>query len=135
MRRLTVVGCVLVFAGLLSTVQAQQAANPTGTWKWQQQGRGGQTQERTLKLKLDGQTLTGAVVVGQDNQEVAITEASFKDGTVSFKVSRPGRGGGQPRTDSYTGKLEGDTIKGKISTQRQGETVEIDWEAKRAAQA
>jgi hypothetical protein len=125
---------VLVFAGLLSTAQAQQALNPTGTWKWQQQGRGGQTQERTLKLKLDGDKLTGALV-GRDGQETAITEATFKDGTVTFKAARPGRGGGQPRTDTYTGKLEGNTIKGKIATQRQGETVEIDWEAKREAQA
>jgi hypothetical protein len=95
-----------------------------------QAGRGGQTREVVLKLKLEGDKLTGAIV-GQNNQETAISEGTFKDGTVTFKVARPGRDGAT-RTDSYTGKFEGaDTIKGKYSTQRGGETQEVDWEAKR----
>jgi hypothetical protein len=130
MRRVIAVTCVLVF-GLLNAVQAQDAANPTGTWKWSVAGRrGGQPREQTLKLKLEADKLTGTILTGGQNaQETPITDATFKDGTVTFKVTR--QFGDNQRTTTYTGKLEGDTIKGKYSTEIQGETREQDWEAKR----
>jgi hypothetical protein len=129
MKRKVAGGCVLVLAGFLGAAQAQHAANPTGTWKRTVQGRGGgQPREQVLKLKLDADKLTGALV-GRDGQETAITEATFKDGTVSFKVTR--RFNDNEFTTTYTGKLDGDTIKGKFSREIQGETRETDWEAKR----
>jgi hypothetical protein len=133
MRRKIAVGCVLVLAGFLGAAQAQQAANPTGTWKWTVQGRGGgQAREQVLKLKLEADKLTGALV-GRDGEETAITDATFKDGQVSFKVTR--RFNDNEFTTTYTGKLEGNTIKGKFSREIQGETRETDWEAKRDTQA
>jgi hypothetical protein len=131
MRRVIAVAYVLAVVGLIGSAQAQDAANPTGTWKWMQQGRGGaQGREVVLKLKVEGDKVTGTIT-GRNNEETAISEGTFKDGTVTFKVTRQGRDG-QARTESYTGKLENaDTIKGKYSTQRQGATVDVDWEAKR----
>jgi len=38
---------------------------------------------------------------------------------------------GQKLTSKYSGKLAGDTIKGKIETERDGQTRTRDWEAKR----
>ena len=38
---------------------------------------------------------------------------------------------GNTMLSKYTGKLSGDTIKGKMSVDRNGQTMERDWEAKR----
>lgn len=80
----------------------------------------------TLKLKLEGDKLTGAMV-GRNGQETAIEDGTFKDGEVSFKVTRERQG--NKVTTKYTGKVSGDTIKGKAG--REGQEGR-DWEAKRA---
>ncbi len=102
--------------------------NPTGTWKWSS-GMGNQARETTLKLKLEGDKLTGAVA-GRNNQETAIEDATFKDGEVSFKVTRE-RNGNKSVT-KYKGKVSGDTIKGKSESERDGKPQTRDWEAKRS---
>ncbi len=112
----------------LMLVDAAQAADPTGTWKWSTTFNN-QTREQTLKLKLEGDKLTGALV-GRNNAETAIGEATFKDDTVSFTVTR--ERDGNKFVTKYTGKVEGDTIKGKTESERDGEKRERDWEAKRA---
>jgi hypothetical protein len=110
-------------------VGSVQASDPTGTWKWSVGGGGGgQTREMTLKLKLEGDKLTGTMVRG--DMETAIEDASFKDGTVSFAISIERQG--QKRTTKYSGKLDGDTIKGKATSMRDGQEQARDWEAKRA---
>ena len=103
---------------------ATQPANATGTWSWSFQGFGGNQTEVTLKLKQDGEKLTGTVsgFQGQDNQ---IQDGSVKDGVVSFKVVRDF--GGQTSTVTYTGKLSGDSLKGKSET-----VFTRDFDAKRA---
>lgn len=111
----------LVFANVAS------AADPTGTWKWTVMF-GDQSREQTAKLKLEGDKLTGTIL-GRNNQETAIENATFKDDTVSFTVTR-GEGDNK-RVSKYSGKLSGDEIKGKIETARGGETNSRDWVAKR----
>ena len=127
MRRFALAVAVVAFAGT-SVVQAEDKPDPTGTWKWTTM-RGDQARESTLKLKLEGDKLTGTMV-GRNNQETAIEEASFKDGQVVFSVSRERQG--QKITTKYTGKLEGDTLKGKYEFERNGEKTSRDWEAKRS---
>lgn len=83
----------------------------------------------TLKLKLEGDKLTGAMV-GRDNKETAIDDAKFKDGEVTFAVTRT-RQDGTKNTTKYSGKVDGDTIKGKSERERDGKTMSSDWEAKR----
>jgi hypothetical protein len=102
--------------------------NPTGTWKWTVEFNG-QKRDQTLKLKLDGDKLTG-MMLGRNNTETAIDDATFKDGQISFSVTRERNG--QKMTTKYTGKLDGDTIKGKFERERNGETQSTDWEAKRS---
>jgi hypothetical protein len=125
MSRRNVVGvavAVLFVAGLASAVAL---ADIDGTWKWSIE-RNGQKFETTLKLKLEGDKLSGSVS-GRQGQETAIEEASFKDGEVKFSVSRERNG--QKTVTKYSGKLDGDKIVGKSQT---GEGQARDWTAERA---
>jgi hypothetical protein len=115
---------MVAFVGLVSA--ARGAEDPNGTWKWTAMF-GGNSVEMTLKLKLEGDKLTGATV--REGQETAIGDATFKDNVVSFTTTR--EVGGQKRVTKYKGTLSGDTIKGKMARERDGQTTETDWEAKR----
>jgi hypothetical protein len=108
----------------LASVQADDKANPTGTWKWTV---GQNNREVTLKLKLEGDKLTGSMP-GRQGREIKIEDATYKGGEISFKVTRKNNQG-QEIVTTYTGKVEGDTIKGKV---KRGDNEPRDWEAKRA---
>jgi hypothetical protein len=110
----------------LALVSTATAADPTGTWKWSVTFNN-QTREQTLKLNLEGDKLTGAIVRG--DQETAIGDASFKDDTISFTVTRERNG--MKFVSKYSGKLDGDAIKGKIESERDGQKMEREWNAKR----
>ena len=76
-------------------------------------GRGGQPREYTLTLKQDAEKLTGKIVGANFQDPTAaddISAGTIKDGTVTFKIVRDM--GGNSITMTYTGKLDGDTIKG-----------------------
>lgn len=124
-RALFAMGMAILLA--TGTVRAADKPDPTGTWKWSFTVND-MKRDVTLKLKLDGDKLTGAML-GRNNQETAIEEASFKDGEVAFSVTRERNG--QKSTTKYKGKLDGDTIKGKSEGMRDGQTQSRDWEAKR----
>jgi hypothetical protein len=125
MKRIAAVAVVLAFVGYVSP--AIGADSPTGSWKWTA-SFGGQEREQTLTLKLDGEKLTGSMP-GRDNAVTEISDASFKDGKLSFSVTREFNG--QKRTTKYNGTLSGDTITGKITRERDGQTTDTDWVAKR----
>jgi hypothetical protein len=128
MKRSTCVAFVLVaFVGLAGIARGADKADPTGTWKWTFNANG-QNRDVTLKLKLDGDKLTGKIS-GRDNTETDIADATFKESEVSFSVTRERNG--QKFTTKYKGKLDGDTIKGKSERERDGQTTSTDWEAKR----
>jgi len=126
MRTFIAATMVLAFVGLASTAKA--AEDPAGTWKVEL-NFGGKTRESTLKIKLDGEKLTGVYVGGQNNTETPIENGSYKDGKVSFTVTREFNG--NKFTSKYTGTVNGDTMKGKTETEINGETRMADWEAKR----
>lgn len=123
--RLMVAAALVVALSGLSGVRADEKNNPTGTWKWEVEFQG-QKREQTLKLKLEGDKLTGALV-GRNNQETPIEDGKFKDGEVSFKITRERNG--QKFVQVFTGKVDGDTLKGKMGREgREGREIE----AKRA---
>jgi hypothetical protein len=124
MKRIALTLAVVAVVSMGSTLVA--ADNPTGTWKWTT-NFGGQSRDATLKLKLDGEKLSGTYV-GRDS-ETPIENATFNDDTVSFSVTR--ERDGQKFTTKYSGKLSGDTITGKSERQRDGQTQASDWVAKR----
>ena len=117
----------ITLIGLAGLAQAADKPDPTGTWKWSVTFND-QTRDVTLKLKLDGDKLTGAML-GRDNQETKIDDATFKDGEVAFSVTRERNG--QKNTSKYKGKLDGDAIKGTFEMTRDGNTTTRDWNAKR----
>lgn len=117
----------LLVVCLTTPVSAAEKASATGTWKWSfTPPNGGQAMETTLKLKQDGEKLTGTVT-GRNNTETAIEEGKVKDGEVTFIITRERNGTKTVMT--YKGKLTEDTIKGTIG--REGQDPR-PWEAKRA---
>jgi len=124
MRRLAAAGMVLAFVGLVSP--ALGAEDPTGTWKWTVTFNNN-TREATLKLKAEGEKLTGTML-GRNNMETAIENGTFKDDKVSFTVTREFNG--QKFVQKYNGALKGDTITGKVESEG-GQIPSRDWEAKR----
>ena len=127
MKRLTAAALV-AFVGLAGVARAEDKAGPTGTWKWTVKFND-QELNFTLKLKAEGDKLTGALS-GPRDQETKIEDGTYKDGEVAFKVTRERNG--QKFVIKYKGKVSGDTIKGKSEFDRNGETMSRDWEAKRA---
>jgi len=119
------VAAVVVIFALVGVAGA--AEDPTGTWKWTSMYQG-KSRDVTLKLKVEGDKLTGTVP-GQGNQEVAISDGTFKDNNVNFTVVRELNG--EKITQKYSGTLSGDTIKGTIETSRGGQGQSREWEAKR----
>lgn len=115
---------------------ATYAADANGTWTWTQQARGGgggEGRKMTLKLKAEGEKLTGTLTApgreGAEPRPAQISEGKVKGDEVTFNVTR--EIGGNSMTAKYSGKVAGDTLKGKITTTRNGEERARDWEAKR----
>ena len=122
-------GVLALLAGLTTTTaRADEKGNVTGTWKWTVE-RNGQTFEPVLKLKQEGEKLTGTIS-GRNGNETEIEDGKVKDGEVSFTVIR--MFGDTKVVMKYRGKVSGDTIKGKTEIERDGETQSRDWEAKRS---
>ena len=128
-------GVVSLAAFVVTSAQAaDKKGDPTGTWTWSTPGRnGGDPRTSTLKLKADGDKLTGKVSTpGRDGQarETEIEDGKIKGDEVSFKVVREFNG--NKFTTKYNGKVGEDSIKGKVEIDRgQGDPISRDWEAKR----
>ena len=126
-----------VSASLITTAITAQAddkkSEATGTWTWTSPGRnGGPERKNTLKLKVEGDKLTGTTSsVAGDTQapETEIKEAKISGDEISFTVTREFNS--NKITQKYTGKVSGDTIKGKIDVDFNGQSTQRDWEAKR----
>jgi hypothetical protein len=141
--------CAALALSALSS-QAQDAKpDPNGTWKWTAPGRGGNPgPEVTLKLKAEGEKLTGTLTLPPrggtgDPIDAAISDGKFKGDAISFSVVRDIQG--NMITNKYEGKISGDTIKGTqpAGRGRRGGAAGADtgaapapttqpWEAKRS---
>lgn len=139
--------------GTLAPVQAadEKKADATGTWTWTQAPRTGGNapanatpRVSTLKLKADGEKLTGTLSSPGRGRpaadpakpapapvETEITDGKVKGNEISFSVKR--EFGGNAFVIKYAGKVDGDTIKGNIEMPgRDGaDPSKRDWEAKR----
>lgn len=137
-QQLSVLAAAALFAfAALAPAQAEdKKADPNGTWTWSTPGRdGGEARKSTLKLKAEGEKLTGTIASpGRQSGEVReaqIENGKIKGEDISFDVTREFNG--NKFTAKYSGKISGDAIKGKIETERDGNTRSRDWEAKREA--
>ena len=125
MRGLIAVGLA---AGLVGVVGADdKKADPTGTWKWTTEFNG-QKREQSLKLKLEGDKLTGTMP-GRNDSVTKIEDGTFKDGEVSFTVTREFKD--QKFTSKYKAKVDGDTMKGTVEAKRGDQDTKTEFEAKR----
>ena len=117
---------ILIFAAVALAAFTTFGAdtNADGVWKWSLAGQNGET---ILKLKHEGEKLTGTYT----NQfgKAEISDASLTDGNLAFKVKREFNG--QPFIVKYSGKLSGDKITGKCEFEINGDTRALDWDAKR----
>ena len=122
---------------LIRAAEDNKKADPAGTWTWTTPGRnGGADRKMTLKLKVEGEKVTGTLSSpGQDGETVKneIEDGKIKGDEISFTVTREFNG--NKRTSKYHGKISADTIKGKTEFERNGEAQSRDWEAKRATEA
>ncbi|MFL5340202.1 MAG: hypothetical protein ACJ8F7_08615 [Gemmataceae bacterium] len=124
MKRLATVFCVLAVAGI---ARADDKPNPTGTWKYTAEVNN-QSIDVTIKLKLEGDKLTGTVTAR--DMDVKIEDGKYKDGEVSFTVNREMNG--NKFAIKYKGKITGDTFTGKREIERDGQTNSRDFVAKRS---
>ena len=83
--------------------------------------------EGTLKLKQDGDKLTGAAV--RNENETQIQDGKIAGDEITFKVIRDRDG--RKVTAKYKGNITGDTIKGKVESDWSGDWQTLDWEGSR----
>ena len=124
MKRMAAVVCLLAVTGM---ARAEAKPNPTGTWKYTADVNG-QSIDVTIKLNLEGDKLTGTVSVR--DTETKIEDGKYKDGEVSFKITR--EMDGNKFTLKYKGTIKGDTFKGKRELERDGQTNTREFDAKRS---
>src|SRR5260221_3727757 len=122
---------LMVLVGLAPTARA--ADDATGTWAYTMPGRNnGPERKVTLKLKQDGDKLTGTINMGGNNaKDVDIADGKVKDGELSWKVVRKNQNGDE-MTTNYTAKVSGDTLKGKSEGTFNGQARSRDFEAKKS---
>lgn len=111
---------------------AAATVNVTGAWKWTFVNRQGKTFEGTLKLKQEGNTLTGAAS-GPNGSETAIENGTVSGNQIAFTTTREHNG--QKFTAKHQGEVVGDAIKGTIQTERNGQTRTANWNAARDKKA
>jgi len=127
MKRSIKTAVALTMLSLAGATVAQDRASPTGTWTWRFSN---QSAVHTLKIKLDGDKLTGSIKSFQSDRESPIEDATYKDGIVSFKHTYKARDG-ETMVASYSGTVTDGGIKGTIEFKHPDQTRSIDWDARR----
>ena len=99
------------------------AGKATGTWKYTLKRDDGTEMTSLLRLKQDGEKLTG-VNIWNNGPEVVIEDGSVKGDTVAFTVKR--ERDGNTIVAKYSGKLETDKIAGTVTATINGEDRNFD---------
>jgi hypothetical protein len=97
---------LFVVAILCALTLAVMAADVSGKWTFETQGRNG-SQTQTLILKADGSKLTGSLDGGRGAAD--ISEGKVDGNNISFTLKREFNG--NTMTTPYTGTLDGDSLK------------------------
>jgi hypothetical protein len=126
---LTLILTAMTTFGLAAHAEEKKApVNIDGTWTWTYKTRDGQDATAKLRLKQDGDKVTGTYIA-RAGQEDPVQNGKLVGDQLTFDVTRDVSG--QKMKFEYKGKVDGDTITGKITFGRDRPTPH-DWEAKRA---
>lgn len=101
---------------LLAVTLCLMAADASGKWVFQQEGRNGSV-EVTLNLTVDGGALSGTLTrPGRDGNamETPISDGKVDGNNISFSVKRESPNGNTFVT-TYKGTLDGDNLKIEIT--------------------
>ena|SRR5579863_319189 len=112
---------------LMLLASAAFAADVTGKWVGQAPGRGGETQEVTINLKVDGGQLTGSVTTRRG--DAPISEGKIDGDDITFAQVMEFNGNSVKLL--YKGKVSGDEI--KFTREREGGERKVEFTAKRAS--
>ena len=123
----TVCGLLLLASCGGSHASVSTDSDPNGTWKWTLK-MGGRTNDISLRLAWDGQNLSGGMT-GRSNQLTPITNATYKNGTVSFSIIRESFG--KAHETKYSATLHKDILLGKSESTHNGEVRSREWKAER----
>src|SRR6516162_3404210 len=126
MKAILSVALVLGVCGLAGAAD-DKAVDPIGTWKCEYE-IGGQQRTCTLKVKKDGDNLTGTMT-WPDQDETKVKDLKLKDGTLTFSAVRKIMD--NEITVDYKLTLDGDKLKGKGGAEFGGQRQEFDIEGKR----
>jgi hypothetical protein len=126
MKAILSMALVLGVCGLADAAD-DKAVDPVGTWKCEYE-IGGQQRTSTLKIKKDGEKLTGTM--SWPNQDATdVKDLKLKDATLTFSAVRKIMD--NEITVEYTLKIDGDKLKGKGAAEFGGQKQEFDMEGKR----
>ena len=106
-------------------------ADLLGTWQFKIETPNGQTITPSLKLKKNADKLVG--VYTSRLGEIEATEIQIKGMQLSFKIA--GERDGNKFSVVYTGKPEGDAIKGTIEYEFGDQKGSLEFEGKRQAES
>jgi hypothetical protein len=98
---------LLALLAILSITFVASAADATGKWAGETPGRNG-NQPITFTLKAAGAMLTGTITTAQGDRP--IEDGKVDGDTITFSITTPGRDGGAPNKQTYTGKVAADAI-------------------------
>jgi hypothetical protein len=127
---------------VLAVTFVVRAADVTGKWTAQVAGRNGNTQTMTFDLRADGNTLTGTVSGGGGGGgrrgggggaaagPRQISDGKIDGNNLSFTVKTEFNG--QTRSTTYSGTIDGDSLKLKQTREGRNGPQSTDITAKRA---
>jgi hypothetical protein len=103
---------ITLFAVLALFTTGLFAADASGKWVAEMQGRDGQKRTQTFDLKADGDKLTGTVTSPMGERPIVDGKVSGDD--ISFAVEVEFQG--EKRKMQYTGKVVGDELQMKVGS-------------------
>lgn len=121
---LLVLACAVLSIYAAKAWAAEEPANVAGKWEMQSEGRNG-TMTQTLSITQDGGTIKGTLTGRRGETPFEGTVAGNK---VSFTVKRQTQSG-DTMVMEYTATVDGDSMKGKVHSERFGDR---DFTAKRS---
>ena len=120
---LSILPLVTLVGFCIESARADDRATVTGTWKWIGKSGEYQGQEISAALQQEGDKLSGTV--GSSAGQVEIEEGKAKNGNVAFQITLG------DRVIKFSGKQNGDTIKGKVEISEGDNKRTMDWTARR----